>query len=367
MTPVRPLKVGIIGCGNISKAYFTNCKRFPDLEVVACADLDHQRAKDAAAEHGIARALPVDELFSDPEIELIINLTIPQAHSAVDVRALEAGKHVFSEKPFALSVEEGLRIREAARLADRRVGCAPDTVLGAAVQTARKLLDDGAIGTPVAFVATMLGGGPESWHPSPGFLYQKGAGPLFDMGPYYLHTLITLLGPVKRVTGHTRITYPERITKSGARIPVEVPTLSTAILEFASGVAGTLVMTFDVPGLVTNNQCIELYGTEGSLRVPDPNYTGGDVMLAAREEKEFRKMPHTHHYVEGSRGLGVADLAAALRLGRAHRANDEVALHTVEIMEAINVSSETGRHVELTTTCERPAAMRGELLEYVLD
>jgi predicted dehydrogenase len=364
---MTPLKTGIIGCGNISKAYFTSCRRFPNLDLVACADLDLNRAKDAAEQYGVARALSVDDLINDPEIEIVINLTIPKAHAEIDVRALLAGKHVFSEKPFALSLEEGLQIRDAALAANRRVGCAPDTVMGAAVQTCRKLLDDGAIGTPVAFVATMLCGGHESWHPAPDFYYQKGGGPLFDMGPYYLHALITLLGPVRRVTGRTRITHPERTAKSGQKIPVEIPTHTAAVLEFQNGVIGTLVMSFDVPGPSTNNRCIELYGTGGILRVPDPNRTDQDVLLARQGETEFTTIPLTHPYVAGSRGLGVADMAAAISAGRPHRANDAIALHTVEIMEAIHVSSDTGRQVELTTTCERPAAMRGDLPDFELD
>lgn len=363
--------IGIIGCGNISRAYFENCPLFSNLEIAACADLDLARARQAAEQFGIPRAVGVDEILAAPDIDIVVNLTIPQAHADIDCRALQAGKHVFSEKPFGLTVEEGRTILKSAATANRRIGCAPDTVLGAAVQTCRKLLDDGAIGFPVGFTAVMQGAGHEGWHPSPEFYYQKGGGPMFDMGPYYLHALITLLGPVKRVAGLTRTTWTERTIysepKKGTKMAVEVPTHITGLLEFHNGAIGTLTMSFDVMATATN-PVIEIFGSEGTMHVPDPNQTGGLVQIAAKGEfRNWTEVPHSYPYVKGSRGLGVADLAAAISSGRKHRANAEIAFHALEIMEAVHVSSRDGRHVELTSTCERPAPIRPDLPEFTLD
>jgi predicted dehydrogenase len=369
MSTPSPVKTGIIGCGKISDAYFNNCKLFPNIELVACADIDTDRARDASARHGV-QVFSVEDLLSSSEIEIAINLTIPEAHAEIDCRALKAGRHVFSEKPLALTLAEGLRIQSTAREAGRLVGCAPDTVLGAAVQTCRQLIDEGTVGKPLSFTAVMQGRGHEHWHPSPEFYYKRGGGPMFDMGPYYLHTLITLLGPVKRVAGMTKISFPERLItsepKKGQRITVEVPTHLASLLEFRDGAIGTLVTSFDVRGPFTN-PVIEIYGSEGTLRVPDPNGTGGQVQIGAVCQAEWKNIPHTHGYAKGSRGLGVADMAAALRSGRPHRANDDIAMHALEIMEAIHVSAEQGRHVELTTTCERPEPMRKDLPEFVLE
>ncbi len=368
-SPLPPVRVGIIGCGNISKAYFERCRLFPNLDLVACADLDFARAEAAAQTYGV-RAQTLEELLGAEDVAIVINLTVPLAHREIDERILAAGKHVFSEKPFALDMAEGGSVVGAALAAGCRVGCAPDTVLGAAVQTCRGLVDGGAIGRPVAFAATMMGRGHEHWHPSPEFYYQRGGGPMFDMGPYYLHALITLLGPVRRVSGMAVITHAEREIRSepkrGTRMRVEVPTHVTSLLEFASGVTGTLVTSFDVPGPFTN-PVIEIYGTEGTLRVPDPNGTNGVPQIGAAGEREWREVPHTHPYADGSRGLGVADLAAALVSGRDHRANERIALHALEIMEAIHVSAAESRHVTLRTTCERPAAMRTDLPPFVLE
>lgn len=368
---MKPISIGIIGCGNISKAYFTNCKLFPNVEIVACADLDLAKAQQAAETYSIPHALSVAELIASPEVDIVVNLTIPQAHAAVDCDVLNAGKHVFSEKPFGLTLAEGLKIVETAQAAGKRVGCAPDTVLGAGVQTSRRTLDDGKIGTPIGFTAIMQCGGHEGWHPSPEFYYQKGGGPMFDMGPYYLHALIMLLGPVKRVSGLTKITWPERLItsepKNGTKVTVEVPTHITSLLEFHNGVIGTLVMSFDTRGKTSMNNLIEIFGSEGTLRVPDPNGTGGEVQVGLRGQTEWETIPHTHPYAKGARGIGVADMAAAIQTGRDHRANERVALHALEIMEAVHVSSDQGRHVELTTTCERPEPIRSDLPEFTLD
>jgi len=361
-------KVGIVGCGNISETYLKSCPTFDALEVAACADVDMSRARAKAEEFGL-RALTVDELLADREIEIVVNLTTPQAHAEVNLRALEAGKHVHTEKPLAVTRADGQRTLALAREKNRRVGAAPDTFLGGGLQTCRKLLDDGAIGEPAAFSAFMGYSGPEAWHPNPDFFYQPGAGPMFDIGPYYLTALIHLLGPVRRVTGAARASFPERVAGHpdirGRRIKVNTPTHVVGVLEFASGPIGALVTTFDVQA--HNQPRIELYGSEGTLLIPDPNTFGGPVRLFRAGEKEWRDMPLTHGYTDNHRGLGAADLAHGLRSGRAHRANGEMAYHVLDLMHAVHDAAREGRHIELTSTCQRPAALPVGLREGMLD
>lgn len=354
------VKVGVIGCGNISPQYFKNCKRFDILEVAACSDINMERAKARAEEFGIPRVLTVDEMLDDPEIEIIINLTIPAAHAEVSLKALEKGKHVYVEKPLAVEREEGRRIMELAAFKNLRVGCAPDTVLGAGIQTCRKLIDEGVIGQPLSAVAFMMGGGHESWHPDPEFYYKRGGGPLFDMGPYYLTALFQLLGPIESVSGTAKISLPERIITSqpkyGTRIKVETPTHITGALNFANGATATIIMSFDVPG-GHHLPYIEVYGTEGSISVPDPNHFGGEVLLRKKGEKEWHPVALTHPYAEYGRGLGVADMAYAIRNGRRHRAGGDVAYHMLDAMHGILESAERASVYHLSSHCERPEAM----------
>jgi len=367
--PSTPVLIGIIGCGNISKAYFGACARFPFIKVKACADLRHEAAEARAAEYD-CRAMSVDELLADPEISVVINLTIPQTHAQIDLQVLAAGKHVFSEKPFALTRAEGETVVALASKLGLRVGCAPDTCLGSAIQTCRKLIDDGEIGVPVAFQANMICGGHESWHPSPEFYYQPGGGPMFDMGPYYLHALITLLGPVRRVSGLTRTSFAKRTITSqpnrGKEIDVEIPTHIVSLLEFHNGVTGQLTTSFDVK-LGANSPHLEIYGSTGTLSVPDPNGTGGPVKLRTEKFTDWVQIQLTHPYVDGSRGVGVADMVVAIANGRTHRANDAIAMHALDIMQAIHESSDSGRHIVLTSTCERPEPMRADLPDWVLE
>ena len=351
-------RVGIIGCGNISGIYLTNCRKLPGLELVACADLDMRRAEAKAAEHGI-RAATVDELLADPAIDLVVNLTIPAAHAEVNNRALAAGKHVYTEKPLATRRADGAATLALAREEGLRVGSAPDTFLGGGLQTCRKLIDDGAIGEPVAAVAFMTGHGPEGWHPDPEFFYKPGAGPMFDMGPYYLTALVSLLGPIARVTGSTRISFPERTIgsepKRGQKIIVETPTHIAGVLDFAGGAVATIITSFDV--WAANLPRIEIYGSEGSLSVPDPNTFGGPVRIRLAGDKEWREVPLTHGYTENSRGLGVADMAAAIREGRPHRASGELAFHVLDVMSAFEEASTSGQHVAITSGVAWPAAL----------
>lgn len=378
MTPT-PVKTAVIGCGNISSIYLENAAKWDILDLVACADLDLSRAESQAAKYNVPRALPVAEVLVDPDIELIINLTIPAAHAEIGLAALRAGKSVYNEKPLALSRADGQLMLREAQERGLRVGNAPDTFLGSGLQTCRQLLDAGEIGAPIAANAFMFIRGPEAWHPDPGFLYQVGAGPLFDMGPYYLTALVSMLGPVRRVTGSARITYPERTIgsgpKQGQKIPVETPTHIAGILDFASGPVATLTTSFDVA--VSAGEALNLYdvgsglleiqGTTGTLSMPDPNMFGGPVRLRRLGEAGWREMPLSHAHTANSRCLGVADLAYALRTGRPHRANGDLAFHVLDVMHAILEASETGQHIELTSTVERPAPLPAGLPEHQLE
>jgi predicted dehydrogenase len=374
-----PVKTAVIGCGNISSIYLENAAKWDILDLVACADLDIARDESQAAKFNVPRALPVADVLADPDIELIINLTIPAAHAKVGLAALRAGKSVFNEKPLAISRAEGQLLLQEAQARGLRVGNAPDTFLGGGLQTCRQLLDAGEIGTPVAATGFMFIRGPEAWHPDPGFLYQVGAGPLFDIGPYYLTTLVSMLGPIHRVTGSARITYPERTIgsgpKQGQKIPVETPTHIASILDFASGPVATLVTSFDVSvsaGAALNlydvgGALLEIQGTAGTLCMPDPNTFGGPVRVRRLGEAGWREIPLTHAHTSNSRCLGVADLAYALRTGRPHRANGELGYHILDTMYAVLEASSTGQHIELTSTCERPAPLPAGLPEHQLE
>lgn len=362
------VKVGIVGCGSISNAYFNGCKPFEILDIAACADILMDRAKAKAEEFGIGTACTVEELLADPEIQIVVNLTIPKVHAEVNLAAIEAGKNVHVEKPLAVTREEGKKTLDAARAKGVLVGCAPDTFLGGGIQTCRKIIDDGWIGEPVAATAFMTCPGHESWHPDPDFYYQLGGGPMFDMGPYYLTALVNLLGPIKRVTGSTKITRCERVITSKAHfgevIKVNTATHVTGVMDFANGPVGTIVTSFDV--YAANLPRIEIYGSQGSLSVPDPNGFGGPVSLFRPGTDGWREIPLTHSAAV-SRGIGVADMAYALTFGRAHRASGELGYHVLDVMHAFGDASESGRHIELTSGCERPAALPTGLIPGTLD
>lgn len=365
----RKVKVGLIGCGNISKAYFTGCKRYDVLDLVACADLEFSRAEEKAKEYGV-RAMTVDDLLADPEIEIVINLTIPQAHAPLNERILRAGKHAYVEKPFGLNVAEAKRVLALAKRKQLLVGGAPDTFLGGGSQTARQLLADGVIGRPVAATAYCMGRGHESWHPAPEFYYKPGGGPMFDMGPYYITALVNLLGPVKRVSGSTKASFPHRTITSqplaGTKVKVEVPTHYAGTLEFANGVIATVIMSFDVwPGAPMPR--IELFGSEGTMLVPDPNTFTGPVQLKRAGEKEFTTAKLTHSE-ERLRGTGVADMAYSIMRRRRHfRCNGELTTHVVEVMAAFEKASRSGRYVTITTKYKQPKGLPPQLPDNVLD
>jgi predicted dehydrogenase len=364
----RRVKIGLVGCGNISSAYLKNMPNFDILDVAACADLLPERAQARAAEFNIPCACSVEEMLADPEIEIVVNLTIPKAHYQVALAALKAGKCAYTEKPMALTREQGQELLQTAKAKGLLLGGAPDTFFGASHQTCRKLIDDGWIGAPVAATAFMLGHGPEGWHPDPAFYYEVGGGPMFDMGPYYLTALVNLMGPVQRVTGSARITFPERTITSqpkyGTVVKVETPTHVAGVLDFASGAVATIITSFDVWG--ANLPRIEIYGSEGSLSVPDPNNFVGPIMIRRAESKEWAPVPDSHNYTK-NRGIGVADMAYALRSGRPNRASGELTYHVLDIMHAVHDASRMGKHVQLNSTCQRPAALPVDLAENKLD
>jgi predicted dehydrogenase len=357
---MRRLKAGIIGCGNISGIYLENCtKHFKVLEIEAVADLIPERARAKAEEYGVPRALSVEEMLGDPQIEMVINLTVPAMHGDLCLKALEAGKHVYIEKPLSIKRETGAKVLEAARLKGLRVGGAPDTFLGGGLQTCRKLIDEGWIGRPVAAAAFMTGHGPEGWHPDPEFFYKEGGGPLLDMGPYYLTTLVALMGPVRRISGSAAVSFPERqITskeKYGTMIKVDVPTHVSAALDFESGVVATLVTSFDVWD--SKLPRIEIYGSLGTMSLPDPNYFNGPVLIKRHDAQVWSEMPLAFGYTDNMRGIGAADMAAAIIGGRPHRANGDMTFHVLDIMQGIIESSEQGRHYAAVSTCSRPEAL----------
>ncbi len=365
----RKVKVGLIGCGTISKAYFDGCKRYDILEVVACADIDFARAQEKAKEHGV-RACTVDEILADPEIDILINLTIPQAHAPVNERILKAGKHAYVEKPFGLDVKEARRVLALAKRKNLLVGGAPDTFLGGGIQTARQLLDDGIIGKTVAGTAFVMSHGHESWHPAPEFYYKPGGGPMFDMGPYYITALVNLLGPVKRVSGSARASFPTRTITSkplaGKKVKVEVPTHYAGTMDFQSGAIITIIMSFDLWG-GPPLPCITLYGSEGTMLVPNPNTFEGPVSVKLAEEKEFKDQKLTHSD-QRLRGTGVADMAYTLRRRRRpFRCNGDLTTHVVEVMSAFEKSSNSGRSVNIKTEIKRPKLLVPNLPDNVLD
>ncbi|GAE36369.1 Gfo/Idh/MocA family protein [Halalkalibacter akibai] len=353
---MEKINVGIIGCGNISSIYLKNCQEFGHIHLVGCADLDIERAK-AQAETYNVNAYSVEDILADPTIDLIINLTIPKAHATVCIQALEAGKHVYTEKPLAVTREEGQQILTVAREKGLLVGSAPDTFLGGGIQTAIELIEKGEIGTPIGATAFMIYRGHEHWHPDPAFYYDVGGGPMFDMGPYYLTALISMLGPIDRISGAARISYPERtITsepKAGEKITVQTPTHISGVMEFTSGAIGTIVTSFDAFG-GSSLPPIEIYGSEGTLLVPDPNTFGGPVQIRKRDEKHFVEIPLTHGYDDNSRGIGVADMALAIKEGRIHRANGELAYHALEAMHAFHDAGASGTYYKMESTCAKP-------------
>lgn len=355
---MQALGVGIIGCGTISGAYLKALGGFPELTVKALADIDISRAETKAAEFGTC-ALPVDTLLADPAIDLVINLTVPKVHAEVGLRILAAGKHLYAEKPLALTFEDGRRLLATAQKHDVRIGSAPDTFLGGAHQTCRALVDGGAIGRPLGGTAYFMCPGHERWHPSPAFYYEAGGGPMLDMGPYYITQLVNLLGPVAEVAGFASRLRTDRPILSdphrGTPMTVEVDTHVMGILAFESGAIVQIGMSFDVED--HRHTPLEIYGTGGALLNPDPNLFGGRVELRTAGG-DWTEIPVTRPWSDGNhRSLGVADMARALAGGKPHRATGELALHVLEVMLAVQRASDERRTLRLSTRVGRPAPL----------
>jgi len=381
------IKIGLIGCGYISNTYFRNSKKFEIMDIAACADLVPERAKEKAKEYNIQKVYTLDEILADPDIDVILNLTTPAAHAEINLAALNAGKHIYSEKPLAVYLEDGERIIKTAKEKGLLVGCAPDTFLGGRLQTIRKIVDDGWIGKPVAASAFMVFHGQEYWHPDPGFYYKKGGGPMFDMGPYWLTALISLLGPVKRICGFANITFPQRIITSeplrGQIIDVEVPTHITGALEFMNGAIVTMITSFDVWD--SRMPPFELHGIEGSIGMFEdptagPSVFGGKIYLRRKEKTDYNYVSEVYPrpstewdtiipvfgYNDDSRGIGLVDMCYAIKNKRQHRANGDVAYHVLEIMHGIHIAAKQGEYYQMKSTCKRPEPFQMGMPDYII-
>ena len=375
-------KIGILGCGVISGIYIESSKKFDAIDCVAVADLNPAAARHRADQYDIPVACSPDELLANPEVEIVVSLTPNQLHGALAMDIINAGKHVYSEKPLTVYREESARLLASAADAGLRVGAAPDTFLGGAWQTARKAIDDGLIGEPFAAMANFhlrrsptglsivsqsptrtIAPGTVTFRHTDAFKY--GVAVPFDMGPYYLHALINMVGPVRRVMGATKKVQTEATWFEGTRLPVESPTHAAALLEFESGLLCQFLMSGDVYS--TELPHVEVYGTEGSLRCADPNQFKGPVYLRRPESRELIELENHHALNQDSRGAGVADMAVAIKNGRPHRASGEMGAHVVDIVNAIHESSDSGTRIELQTTCPRPAALPAGLENWTID
>lgn len=359
------VKVGVVGCGNISDIYLTNSKWLNNIEVIGVTDLRREMAEAQAGKYGIGTIYDsIEAMLADQQIEMVLNITHPAGHASVAQAAVEAGKSVYNEKPLTLGRDEGKKLMATATANGVLVGCAPDTFLGAAHQTARKLIDDGAIGNLVSANAFMTGWGMEMWHPNPEFYFKPGGGPMFYMGPYYLTDLVFLMGPVASVSGMLTTGRAQRTITSqplnGTIINVEVPTHVAGLMQFTNGAIGTMIQSFDIAG--SNTPHIEIHGDAGSISVPDPNRFGGKVMLRKGGASEWVDVALTHSYTENSRGLGLADMANAIRNGGGHRANGDVAYHVLDLMHAFHDSAANGKHVTVESSCARPEPLASDSL-----
>ncbi len=384
---MKKFKIGVVGCGNISDIYLTNLKKFNNTEVVAVSDIKVDTMKAQAEKYEIKKMYSVAEMMADDEIEVVLILTNPKSHCEISLAALNANKHVYTEKSLGINVLEGEQIINTAKEKKLYVGCAPDTFMGGRLQTARKLIDDGFIGKVIGATAFMACHGHEAWHPSPEFYYKIGAGPMFDMGPYYVTALISLLGPATRVCGSAQKSFASRTITSeplyGKEIEVDVPTHINGIIEFAKGASASIITSFDVWDSTLPR--LEFYGSEGTLALTEadplggPNIYDGKILLRRKEEDlwngyptqvprreapPFREMPILFGYNENSRGLGLADMCNAIQTGSKSRANGDMALHALEIMEGIHTAAETGKYHEIINSCEQPLPMQLSTIDF---
>ncbi|HEV2345884.1 MAG TPA: Gfo/Idh/MocA family oxidoreductase [Actinocrinis sp.] len=351
-----PVGLAVVGAGVISGQYLRNLTAFPDVRVLAVADLDVERAATVAGQYGVPVSGDVEAALAVPEVELVVNLTIPAAHASVALAALSAGKHVYGEKPLSLDPATAEKVLAEATARGLRIGNAPDTFLGSGLQSAGRVLRSGAIGAPVAAAIVFQNPGPESWHPNPEFLFQAGAGPLFDIGPYYLTALVTLLGPVARVAAAARQARARRVIGSGPKagtvFDVEVPTHITALIELETGPSTVSTFSFDS---TAPRRTIEITGTEGTLCLPDPNTFDGPLRMRGPKDEEWRELPVTGTSV--GRGLGVLEMARSLRGGEPHRASGALALHVLETMAAITDSAERSEFLNVASSTAVPAEL----------
>jgi predicted dehydrogenase len=356
------VKVGVIGCGNIFDAYLKASKNFPILNIACCADMKNERAQAKADQWGL-QVQSIDSLLQDKSIEIILNLTTPDSHISVAKQVLESGKHVYTEKPLGLNVNEGIELLALAKDRGLRVGSAPDTFLGGSHQKTRQMLDSGKIGDPLACTAFMMVPGHELWHPDPDFYYLPGGGPILDMGPYYLTAFINLLGPVARVSGLGKAFRTSRTIASGPRagqtVPVKTPTHLSGAAEFVNGALLTITMSFDI--WQHTHLPMELYGTKGSMLIPDPNRFDGEVKWSEGKEDWNSAAIEFPYEDDNYRSIGLADLAHAIRTERPHRADGQLGLHVLEIMTGFLKAAEVGTSIDMRTTCERPALMKTDL------
>jgi predicted dehydrogenase len=347
----KPLRVGFIGVGNISSQYLSNIPKLPSLELVGVSDINMERSDQVANEHNI-KSMTVEELLKSPDIDAILNITLPQTHASINMQALQHGKHVYVEKPFALSVAEALPVLDLANKKGLRVGCAPDTFLGTGVHTSKHLIHSGAIGEPLAAAAFWSAPGHERWHPNPQFYYLEGAGPLFDMGPYYLTALVFLLGPITSVIGNSTRSGRKRKVHTGplaeTSISVEVDTHISAIMTHASGVQSSIMVSFEAWG--SRLPTIEVYGTEGSITVPDPNQFSEHTYLFTQTNQEWQKIEHSAGFKNAGRGIGLADMADAINENREHRASGDLGFHILEVMESILKSSKEEKRFSIKSS-----------------
>ncbi|MBF8189539.1 Gfo/Idh/MocA family oxidoreductase [Nonomuraea sp. K274] len=360
-----PVGVALVGAGVISGQYLRNLNAFPDVRVLGVADLDADRAAAVAREHDVPVSGPLGSVLALPEVEIVVNLTVPSAHAAVALECLRAGKHVYGEKPLALDMDEAAKVVAEAANLGLRVGGAPDTFLGAGLQSTGRALRSGLIGTPVAVTAATQSLGPESWHPNPEFFYQPGGGPLFDLGPYYLTALVSLLGPVIQVAAGTRRAREHRVVGSGPKageiFPVDVPTHVNALLDFPGTATAAATFSFDSP---VNRRMIEIIGTEGALSLPDPNTFDGPLLARGAHDKDWRELPLSG--TTASRGIGVLDMARSIRAATPHRASGELAYHVLELMTAIEESGGSSEFRGIASTTATPEPLPDDWDPYAL-
>ncbi len=358
---MKKVKIGVIGCGMISEIYIKNCtERFGNVEVVACADIYLPAAEKRAAQFGF-RYETVEELLADPEVEVVLNLTIPSEHSKVSMRALKAGKSVYTEKPMAIDKAAGEELVKYAKEHGLFVGNAPDCFLGGGLQTCRKLLDEGIIGKPFAAQAFMFTCGPEWFHPNPEFFYQEGAGPVLDWGPYYISALVALFGPVKKIVSmgkkpkDSRVIMTATSPKVGQEFPVEVPTYVSSLMEFDNNMMANVTLSFDMhyPYWEADMPFLRVYGTEGSMDVPDLNKYEGPI-LVRNNKGEVTEYPLQFGFTENSRGMGLSDMANAMRNGVTYRANADFGLHIAEVLCDIQKSAVDSKEYVIENKCEIP-------------